>query len=199
MKNLAILSFIALGAAALPTAASAEPFNGPIVGAQLGRNHDKAGSTQGPAGDLVPDRSKEASTGVVFAGYDHEIEPRVVTGAEAGLNLTAGDALSRGVAGDSFRIVPHSSFDLSARAGYLATGNTLVYARGGYANVRMREFATVGGETLHASDNLDGWMVGGGVERALKRISARLEYRYSELGVGQFDLHPTLFGIAYRF
>jgi outer membrane immunogenic protein len=46
--------------------------------------------------------------------------------------------------------------------------------------------------------------VGGGVERKLlDNVSARVEYRYSDLGdnsdTGKFERHQVLAGIAYRF
>jgi outer membrane immunogenic protein len=45
-------------------------------------------------------------------------------------------------------------------------------------------------------------LVGGGVEQAITdNISARIEYRYSDLsdGDGKFDRHQALVGVAYRF
>ena len=45
-------------------------------------------------------------------------------------------------------------------------------------------------------------VVGGGVEHALSdNLSARVEYRYSDLGEGDggFDRHQALFGLSYRF
>jgi len=54
----------------------------------------------------------------------------------------------------------------------------------------------------HDKDNFDGWSVGGGVERAItNRVSARVEYRYSDLdGNGaEFDRHQVLAGVAWHF
>jgi hypothetical protein len=61
---------------------------------------------------------------------------------------------------------------ISARAGYLVYDKTLVFLRGGYANLRVRTTLSSEDRTLQASDNLDGWQVGGGVERASPTISA---------------------------
>jgi outer membrane immunogenic protein len=55
---------------------------------------------------------------------------------------------------------------------------------------------------VRASDNLDGWQVGGGLEYAITdSISARAEYRYSDFGStgGQYDRHQTLVGVSYNF
>jgi outer membrane immunogenic protein len=47
-----------------------------------------------------------------------------------------------------------------------------------------------------------GWLVGGGVEYALtEKVSARLEYRYSDFGNngGDYERHQTLVGVTYNF
>ncbi|WP_257555360.1 outer membrane protein [Sphingobium sp. CFD-2] len=70
------------------------------------------------------------------------------------------------------------------------------------SNARVRTTATVDSKRISSSDNLDGWMIGGGAERLITdHISARLEYRYSDLGEGpsKFDRHQILVGAAYRF
>src|SRR3546814_14537577 len=97
---------------------------------------------------------------------------------------------------------PKRSLDLTARAGYLVTDNTLLYARGGYTNARVRTSFDGAAGFRSATENRDGWMVGGGVERAISdKVSARLEYRDAGLceGEGKFARHQALFGIAYRF
>src|SRR3546814_19240327 len=73
---------------------------------------------------------------------------------------------------------PKRSLDLTARAGYLVTDNTLLYARGGYTNARVRTSFDGAAGFRSATENRDGWMVGGGVERAISdNVSARLEYQ----------------------
>lgn len=54
----------------------------------------------------------------------------------------------------------------------------------------------------YSKESIDGYSIGGGVERALSdRISARLEYRYSDLGGSdaKFQQHQALVGVAYHF
>ncbi len=68
----------------------------------------------------------------------------------------------------------------------------------------MRAETTITNATTLRSgtSDLDGWLVGAGLERSLSEsISTRLEYRYSDLseGDGEFDRHQVLFGVAYRF
>lgn len=123
-------------------------------------------------------------------------------GAEAGFSVGADDALSGGAAGSALVLDPKYSIDVSARAGYLIQENTLVYVRGGYSNVRANVRLTEASGIRSGKDNRDAWMVGGGVEHAItQNISARLEYRYSDLseGHGSWDRHQVLLGAAYRF
>src|SRR3546814_6625036 len=87
------------------------------------------------------------------------------------------------------------------RAGYLVSDNTLLYARGGYENVRASVRLTDAAGTRRDKDSFDGWTIGGGVERAiLHNVTARLESRYRDLGSGgtKFERHQALFGVAYR-
>ncbi|PTQ07825.1 hypothetical protein CLG96_16945 [Sphingomonas oleivorans] len=183
-------------------AASAEPFNGPFVGVQAGWNKDDLGTPSTPLGDLQVGRSQDAFVGGVFAGYDYKIAPRIVIGAEGGVNFGADDSIVRTSGTSRLTIDPKRSLDLTARAGYLVTDNTLIYGRAGYTNVRARTTLTDATGTRSASSNRDGWLIGGGAERAVaQNISTRLEYRYSDLseGDGKFDRHQILLGVAYRF
>lgn len=193
--------------------AHAEPFNGPVVGAQAGWSQNKIGDLDKDLGVVQVDRSRDSFTGGIYAGYDRKIGSNVVLGVEAGFNIAADDkivASSLGVnplianpSGAVDTIVnPHHAFDLSVRAGYLVNDNSLLYVRGGYDNMRARTTVAGYDTVLSSTDNYDGWMVGGGFERALgDNVSTRLEYRYSDLGNGasKFDRHQVLLGVGYRF
>jgi outer membrane immunogenic protein len=189
-------------ATGIASAASAEPFNGPFVGVQAGWNQDDVGTPSTALGDVPVDGSQDSFSGGVFAGYDYKVSPRVVIGAEAGIQFGADDSIVRDGSAALVTVDPKRSLDLTARAGYLVTDNTLLYARGGYTNARVRTSIEDAAGVRSASTNRDGWLVGGGVEHAINdNISARAEYRYSDLseGDGKFDRHQALFGIAYRF
>ena len=189
-------------AAGLGTAAQAEPFNGPYVGVQAGWSQDDLGTPSTPLGDVAVDRSRDSFSGGVFAGYDVKVSPNVVLGAEAGLQVAADDRISRDTGSALVTVDPKRSIDLTARAGYLVNDDTLLYARGGYTNARVRTAVQDAAGLRSASADRDGWLIGGGVERAISdNVSARLEYRYSDLGEGdgRFDRHQALFGISYRF
>lgn len=199
-----VLSSVAAIALAVgfATAAHAEPFNGPFIGVQGGWSQSDAGVPSTPLGDVPVNRTRDSVVGGAFAGYDHKIGSGVVIGVEGGIQAGIDDSIVRDSAGTRVTLDPRYSFDLTARAGYLVSDNTLLYARGGYTNARVRTSIedTAGLQTV--SSNRDGWLIGGGVERAITdNVSARLEYRYSDLseGDGRFDRHQALVGVAYRF
>ena len=190
---------LATGAAGV---AHAEPFNGPYVGVQGGWSQHDLGTPSTPHGDILIDDSRDAVVGGAFAGYDYKIGSNVVIGAEAGIQAGTDDSIVRDTDLARFTIDPKYSFDLTARAGYLVNDKTLVYARGGYTNARVRTSIEDADGLLRTSSNRDGWLVGGGVERAITdNISARAEYRYADLGEGngRFDRHQALIGVVYRF
>ena len=73
------------------------------------------------------------------------------------------------------------------RAGFLADPSTLLYFTGGYAGqiVNTNGTATVPGGTASFSTNntMNGWTFGPGFETMpTNRLSAKLEYRYSQFG-----------------
>ena len=86
------------------------------------------------------------------------------------------------------------------QVGYRLDPATVAYVRGGHADARIEPSASA--LISSESEYRDSWTLGAGIERkVLKKISARLEYRYSDLGEGDgaFDRHRFLAGIAYRF
>lgn len=196
---ISIAAIAMLGAAAAP--AHADTFDGPYVGVTAGWERSKI-ADRIDAQPITREASRDALVLGGYAGYNLKATDRIVIGAEAGFSAAVDDQNRAASAGKSLTIDPRYSFDLSARAGYLVTDKALVFVRGGYANTRVR--TTLDGLTgpVTASDNLDGWQVGGGLEYAISdRISARAEYRYSDLGSngGQYDRHQTLVGVSYNF
>lgn len=196
---ISIAALAVLGAAAAP--AHADTFDGPYIGVTAGWERSEIADRI----DTQPITGNASRDGLVlggYAGYNLKATDRIVIGVEAGFSASVDDQNRAASAGKSLTIDPRYSFDVSARAGYLVTDKALVYVRGGYANTRVR--TTLDGLTgpVTASYNLDGWQVGGGLEYAITdRISARAEYRYSDLGSngGQYDRHQTLVGVSYNF
>jgi len=174
----------------VPAAASAQSFEGPYVGVQAGWNHD-----------IAINDDRDSVVAGVYGGYDKEVAPNIVLGAEAGFSLAASDRI--GPSGpDAARIDPLHSFDFSARAGYVVGEKNLLYVHGGYQNSRARVTTTLANLTTSDQQTFDGWFVGGGAERKLfDNVSARLEYRYSDLGSENrtYDRHQVLAGVSYRF
>lgn len=197
---ISIAAIAALGAAAAP--AQADTFEGPYVGVTAGWERSEIADRIDPR-PITGEASRDALVLGGYAGYNLKATDRIVIGAEAGFSAAVDDQTRATSGGRPLTIDPRYSFDLSARAGYLVTDKALVYVRGGYANSRVRAtFAPATGSPIVISDNLDGWQLGGGVEYAISdRISARAEYRYSDLGSngGQFDRHQTLVGVSYNF
>lgn len=189
-------------AASLPVTAHAAEFDGPYAGAQVGWSSNQIKNPETSLGVIPMDDDQQSVTGGIYAGYDRRAADRVVVGVEGGLDFANDDEIKNTVTGDKYTINPKYSFDLTARAGYLVNPNTLVYARGGYTNARMKTTIDSAVATTSATDNRDGWLVGAGVERQfMKNASTRIEYRYSDLseGDGNFDRHRVLAGISYRF
>ena len=170
----------------------AQSFDGPFAGVHVGRQQTDIRNLDTGLGTQVLEADRQSFTGGLFGGYDRQVAPRIVLGAEAGVDIASDDALAA--------IDPKRSLDFTGRAGYLLDPTTLAYVRGGYTNARIETSAS----SLIASESeyRDSWTLGAGIERKiLKKISARLEYRYSDLseGEGTFDRHRFLAGIAYRF
>ena len=189
-------------AVSFATAASAAPFDGPYVGAQVGWQSEKMRDVKSSFGTTPVDEKANSVTGGVFAGYDKTVNERFVVGAEAGLDFASDDEIQNSVAGSNYSVDPKYSFDVSARVGYLVNPQTLLYVRGGYTNARVRTTITNPAGIQSASDNQDGWLAGAGVERQVApNVSARVEYRYSKLseGDGKDQRSRVLAGLSYRF
>ncbi|MDB5584181.1 MAG: hypothetical protein JWR80_9357 [Bradyrhizobium sp.] len=201
MKKYCLAAFLAASAFASPAFAQ-EAFSGAHVGVEAGWSHSSVGQVQGPAGTVAIDSSRDATTGGVFVGYDHLLASHILVGVEGGLSFSTDDEIRRSTSGSVIEVDPKRSFQASARAGYVVGNSTLLYVRGGYTNVRATTTVTGPTGALRRSSDLDGWLVGGGVERMLRsNVSARLEYRYSDLGkqAARYDRHEVLLGVAYHF
>jgi outer membrane immunogenic protein len=198
----ATLPLVLLGAAvAFAAPAQAETFDGPYVGVTAGWDRGEV-SDRINSQAINSQASRDSLVLGGYAGYNYKLSEKVVIGAEAGLTATVDDRIRGASAGQSLVVDPRYSFDLTARAGYLVTDKALVYVRGGYANQRVRTSLDTGAGLVRDSDSLDGWVLGGGLEYAItEKVSARVEYRYSDFGQngGDYERHQTLFGVSYNF
>lgn len=188
--------------AALSAPAHAETFNGPYIGVAAGWDRSEVASRTILSQPVDAEVSRDALVLGGYAGYNYRATDRIVVGAEAGFNMTIDDKVRATSASRTLTVDPRYSFDLTARAGYLVADKALVYARGGYTNARIHTSLNTSSGLVRAEDNLDGWLVGGGVEYAITpEISARAEYRYNDFGQngGQYDRHQALVGVSYNF
>lgn len=201
MKTVSIALCALVSTLSMTGVAHAQSFDGPSVGAQAGWVENKVRNPQTDLGVVAADSSKDSAVLGGYIAYDKEFG-KFVLGGEIGANFGTSDAVSSGTGANRVTLDPERSFDFTARAGYLVTPSTLVYGRAGYTNDRVSTTVVSPTGTLNASENRDGWLVGGGVERMVTdHISARVEYRYADLsdGDGKYDRHQVLTGITYRF
>lgn len=117
--------------------------------------------------------STSGFVGGVHLGYNWQASRNFVFGVETDLELSGIEGSGAGTLGSVHATNIDWLGSLRARAGY-AAGNTLFYVTGGLA---------YGGIDIVNSDWRTGWTLGGGVEHAFTpNITARLEYRYTDLG-----------------
>ena len=129
----------------------------------------------------------------VAAGYDIAAG-NVILGveAEAGLHIAT----------TSFPVPPNQikgNRDLYAgvRAGVPVSEKTMVYAKGGYANKRLR--ITNGAGTTLSAPKLDGIRGGAGVEHKISdSMHIKGEYRYTNYE-SSVESHQAMIGVGIRF
>lgn len=194
-KGLAlILAATSVGAIAAPAAAQDNSaFTGPRLEGLLGYDIARPGSSTDIDNNEDVDQTIDGVTYGVGAGYDFAVGS-VVLGVEG--------EYSRSEASTEFDTTGFTNFGVSnidagrdlyvgARAGFLVTPSTLVYAKGGYTNSTMDVLATDNTTDTRTNVNLDGWRAGAGVEQAInENVFIKGEYRYSNYQEGEFD-SPT--------
>lgn len=180
-----ILGYVAAAALFSLTGISAAQAQTPLAGAY--------GGVQGGY-DIFKDQwgagKWKGIEGGVFMGYNAQVAEQMIVGVEANLNVT--DAKN-----STIDIKTKNDYGISARAGFLATENVLVYARGGYQR------ALIG--TTGLSHHFDGWTLGAGIETAVAdNISVRAEYIYAGYKANAaFGANPSQqnmnVGVAFHF
>jgi outer membrane immunogenic protein len=146
------------------------------------------------------------TNGVVYGagvGYDAQMGGLVV-GVEGEATGSTADqcATSVNVAGDRLCAKLGRDLYVGGRIGAVVGGRTLLYAKGGYTNARVRLTYTDGAtgvNNFNLGSNKDGWRVGGGVEQSVgSRTYVKAEYRYSTYS-GNIDKHQVVAGFGVRF
>lgn len=150
----------------------------------------------------------EGLLGGIMAGFNWQVSDRIVLGLQGDIGWTDLDA-ELDIAGISAEAGPDFIASGSLRAGYLITPETLFYIIGGYSYSEYKLDVDFGGADFKADQDYDGYHVGAGMEtRLTDRLTARIEYRYTEFGGedwgtdGFLDITPSVhtgtLGIAYN-
>ncbi len=185
----------AVSAAAAPADGPAT-FNGPFVGVQGGWQQDRLSlsSVDGLGNYAYGHRNADGFAYGGQVGYDVRFSGNVVLGGEVAVTGKTGhDDLV-----DSFENLTSERYgrtiDATGRLGLVfGPYGGLGYFRGGYSNTRLLLTDPV---ARHAFDR-DGYTVGVGYEQNLsRRVSARLEYDYSDYGRGDASLVAADYGLA---
>lgn len=164
--------------AAVPALAQDAPatFNGPYVGVQGGWQQDRQTLrvTDGGLESTATNKKNGFAYGAQL-GYDFRLSPSTVLGAEVAATGRTGEGELDG----DLRLKQGRTFSATARLGFLADPESLIYVRGGYANAQYK----IEDGASRISEDRDGFTVGAGYERYLARnVSARVEYNYSDFG-----------------
>lgn len=190
-----ILLATAMFAGTPALAQDATDFTGPRAEASIGLDQLRFDlATLGADG-----KAKQSDLGYGIAiGYDAAITPRLIAGIEGGVNLSdvryaSGDAV------DGNELRKRRELTLAGRIGTPITSNALLYGKVGYANLQLREDQTVAGVTTRVKDNLDGVLIGAGVEVKLTPSAYwKSEYRYTDYASGVTSNKVTT-GVGIRF
>lgn len=200
MSRIAYACLAALIAAPALAQDAGAPFNGPFIGAQLGWQQDRQSLT---SGTVPPATDRARGNGFAYGGqigYDANLGSAVI-GIEA--SLTGRTGANRF---PTFDLEAGRTINVTGRAGFLVTPQSLLYARGGYSNARFSITNPAG-----PAENRDGWTVGGGYEYSLSHnVSARVEYNYADYGTDilpgigsgsrlNYYRHAVMTGLNFRF
>ncbi|MEA3014096.1 MAG: outer rane immunogenic protein [Sphingomonadales bacterium] len=154
-----------------------------------------------------PSVEDENASGVVYGvgvGYDFQ-SGGALFGIEAEATDSTADERRAGflAAGDELRVRAGRDFYVGGRVGAVVGGGTLLYAKAGYTNARVRidyEDGTAG-TLADFTDraNLDGVRAGAGAQFAIgSNAYLKTEYRYSNYQDG-VDRHQLVGGLGFRF
>jgi len=178
-------------------------WTGPYVGATLGYGF---GSADTRVGGRSRDVSLDGVLGGLYAGYNFQVHPNFLIGAEADFVFT-GQSGDRRISG--FRVQQDNTWMSTIRGRVGGTFDRfLVYGTGGIAFADLKtKLKGTGSETK----NKVGWTLGAGIETAFTdNIVGRLEYQYVDFGsdtarIGgnrvrsDFNDNIVRAGVAYKF
>jgi outer membrane immunogenic protein len=156
----------------------------------------------------------EGIFGELTAGYDWRFGNRMLAGVSANARY-GGIKSSLSTPGPNADVTLDYGFDVIGRVGTLVGPSTLAYVLGGYTYQHF-DIGTNAGFSYDWGGH--GFVVGAGMETAIsKRMTVKLEYRYSQFGAETIALgnpaganfqntidvtpstHTAIFGVNYRF
>ena len=192
-------------AAAIATPAFAQekaPFTGPH--AEILGGYDHVGGEGGRDGFLYGGNlGYDFQVGGLVAGIEGEATGSTVRGSDRNVFAT----------GDSASLRADRDLYVGGRLGFAVAPSTMIYAKGGYTNARVKSYYTTAANVQSSSGNtLDGYRIGAGIEQKFNLFGpsgfVKAEYRYSNYsnfnasGTNtkiDLDRHQALVGVGVRF
>ncbi|KZM49654.1 outer membrane protein [Labrenzia sp. OB1] len=169
---------------AVPSPQQSIDWTGLYVGGNLGWSFGQFDNRAGGNDGLDTDANGVA--GGLYTGYNFQVTPNVVVGAEADFSLTD---LEENKTSNGLTVQSKSDWNsnIRARLGY-SFDRYLVYGAGGLALADLE----VSGNGDSDSKTALGWTLGAGGEAAItNNLSAKLEYVYQDFGEQDFNLNGT--------
>lgn len=167
-----------------PSYAPAFSWSGFYLGLQAGYGWGTTEASTGTVANLNQAYSYDSAgaLGGVHAGFNWQAQ-QLVLGIETDLELSGLDGSGLGTQGSRHSSAIDWTGSFRGRAGF-AADRTLFYLTGGLA---YGDIAATGPD-FTTSDWRTGWTLGGGIEHAFgQNWTARLEYRYTDLGSDKFS------------
>lgn len=193
MRTIFIAGLLAATAATPALAQDNAPFTGPRAEGVVGWDRVQAGGGHEDGVAYGGQIGYDFQSGFGLVGLEGE-----VTGSSTDACDIAGSAATP--AAPQTCVKAGRDFYAGARIGTVVGGSTLLYAKAGYTNARVRLTDYDGTTTTTlAGRNLDGIRVGAGVEHSFGgRFYGKAEYRYSNY---QDDVsrHQVIAGLGVRF
>lgn len=152
----------------------------------------------------------EGFVGGVTVGYDYQISDNFVVGIQGDYGVANLETELNIPGFLTASVGPNHVYSFSARAGWLASPDTLLYVIGGYSRAELEASVSIGGFSGSVQQDYKGYHVGGGLETMLtENLSARVEYRFTEYesedwGTGGFlniepSSHVGTIGLSWKF
>jgi outer membrane immunogenic protein len=174
---------------AVPAPQQSIDWTGLYVGGNLGWAF---GNFDNQAGGTGLGTSANGVGGGLYTGYNYQVSPNVVVGAEADFSLTDLEE-NRTNGGINLRSKSDWNSNIRGRVGY-SFDRYLVYGAGGLAIADLE----LSGNGDKDSKTALGWTLGAGGEAAITdKVSARLDYTYQDFGSQDFNLNGT--GVSSEF